>query len=272
MSKSPYLDRNELIEQIDRFVNKFSPFFKATADRMSDLYEMASYNEIIRYYKRRKFTLTPQNLKKGVFVFKLSPTGLKENFSYFTATRSLGDKNNTDLIVIEVHHNAKIQSHHDPHLYYSADVSVCLLDGMVSQKQKNGKKHSYIPNEKLITFFEIKNLNPFPEILFSFTGLLVEFMPSLIMNQVEIYEIKDKKHNPKGHLTPGIFFSGTPSSYTATVIKKLKKRYGHNIICGLANNKGAIPTFNGLNEYCNCGMGGDLHNSSDLHDDPNETT
>ena len=133
---------------------------------MSDLFEMSVYNDAVKFYRRKKYTISICNLMRdGTFKYKLSTAGLSGNFSYFKAEKTLRGEI-TDSI--ELHHNIKLQSYYNAHMYYTADVSVCSEGGVTTKKQQNGKRHSYIEKENLITFFEVKNMNPFPEILFSF--------------------------------------------------------------------------------------------------------
>ncbi|BCV33567.1 hypothetical protein [Shewanella algae] len=242
MTKSPYKDRKLLLKDISSFTTRNGAFFKQNAKRMSDLFEMSVYNDAVKYYRRKKYTISINNLMRdGTFKYKLTPAGLSENFSYFVATKK-NNKQPDD--VVEIHHNIKVQSHHDPHIYFTADVSVTNEDGVTTQNQKNRKSHSFIPSDALLTFFEVKNMNPFPEVLFSFTGILYEVKPEFVLNSSALGISTGKKH-----LTPSLVFSGSGGAHVESVADKLGQRYGCNIIRGLYANKGKIYSYDKLRSY-----------------------
>lgn len=240
-TKTPWKDRKELLKDISSFIHRNSAFFKQNSKRMSDLFEMSVYNDAVKFYKRKKYSIVIRNLMRdGTFKYKLSTAGLSDNFSYFTAEKMLRGK---VVDTIEIHHNIKLQSSHDQHIYYTADVSVCRRNGVTTLMQKSGKRHSYIENANLITFFEVKNMNPFPEVLFSFSGIVLEVMPEFITGSK--HKIGDKYK----HLTPTIVFSGSGSDHAEQVADKLSARYGYNVIRGLYVSKGKIYSMDKLKTY-----------------------
>ncbi len=240
-TKTPWKDRKDLLKDISSFTTRNGSFFKQNSKRMSDLFEMSVYNDAVKFYKRKKYTISICNLMKdGTFKYKLSTAGLSDNFSYFKAEKTFRGK---IVDSIEIHHNIKLQSSHSNHIYYTADVSICSIDGVTTNMQKSGKRHSYIENEKLITFFEVKNMNPFPEILFSFSGIVLEVKPDFIVSK-KVLIGKNLKH-----LTPSLVFSGSGSSHAEYVADELSKRYGYNVIRGLYMNKGKIYSLDELNTY-----------------------
>ncbi|MFH7326422.1 hypothetical protein [Desulfurivibrio sp. C05AmB] len=242
-SKNPYKDRKYLLRDINSFISRNGGVFNQLAKRMSDLFEMSIYNDIVKYYKRKKYDIEVMLLgKDGTFRYKLTTSGLKENFSYFHCVKSTVKKRKRTKIEIEIHHNLKVQSAHDDHIYYTADICVCYKDGVITRKQKNGRNHSYVENDKLINFFEVKNLNPFPEVLFGFSGLVLEVMPQFI-NGIT------KPCSDGDHLTPSIVFSGLGGEHVRKVSNSLTARYGYNVISGLYAHKNQIYSFKDLSEY-----------------------
>lgn len=241
--KSPWKDRIELLKDISSFIVRNGAFFKQNAKRMSDLFEMSIYNDAIRYYRRKKYDLTAMKLMRdGTFRYKLSPAGLAENFSYFVVKKAVGRGRKRHDVSYEVHHNIKVQSAHDDHIYYTADVSVVICHGVRTVMQRSGKRHSYVANENLVTFFEIKNMNPFPEVLFGFSGLVLEVFPRLIDKTLPY-------GSGKGHLLPSVVFSGVGTVHAKHVADSLSGRWGFNVIDGIYANKGQIYSFKNLNEY-----------------------
>ncbi|MGF2685819.1 hypothetical protein ACQUWM_04905 [Marinobacter sp. DUT-3] len=242
MAKSPYKDRTLLLKEISSFTTRNGGFFKQNAKRMSDLFEMSVYNDAVKFYRRKKYTIRAKNIMRdGTFKYKLSTSGLNENFSYFLAEKI---KSGNTIDCVEIHHNIKVQSSHDPHIYFSADVSITKKDGTSTEKQKNNRSHSYIPSGKLITFFEVKNMNPFPEVLFSFSGIIYEIKPEFLLDPSALGIDFGRKH-----LTPCLVFSGGGGQHVESVCDKLGERYGCNIIRGLYINKGKIYSYDKLKTY-----------------------
>ena len=240
-TKSPWKDRKELLKDISSFTMRNGAFFKQNSKRMSDLFEMSVYNDAVKFYKRKKYTITICNLMRdGTFKYKLSTAGLSGNFSYFMAEKTVRGK---IVSSIEIHHNIKLQSYYDNHMYYTADVSVCTADGITTKEQSSGRRHSYIENKNLITFFEVKNMNPFPEVLFSFSGIVLEVLPEFITGGKITIGTKLQ------HLTPSIVFSGSGSSHVEYVADRLSARYRYNVIRGLYLHKGKIYSLDKLNTY-----------------------
>lgn len=242
-SNSPFIERKELLSDISSFVRRNGATFKQLSKRMSDLFEMSVYNDVVKFYQRKKWTVKAQNLKRdGTFKYKLSTSGLKGNFSYFYIHPPKANKRKVDPNLFEIHHNIKVQSAHDDHIYFTADISICRKDGVITVKQKNGRNHSYIKNNELINFFEVKNLNPFPEVMFSFSGLVLEIMPQFIVGKI-------KTTSSGMHLTPTLVFSGISGEHASKVSESLKSRYKYNVIFGSYTNKGQIYNSSALNKY-----------------------
>ncbi len=244
-SGTPWVDKSEIVKDIKEFIKKSGSFFRQNEARMSDFFEMAAYNSIVLYYSQKGYNVVPTNLRKGVFRYKLSPSGVFEKFSYFVA--QIEGKRD-----IEIHHNIKVASAHEDHIYYTPDISICREQSVKTQKQNNSKRHSYIPRDKLISFFETKNHTPFPELLFNFSGLVLELMPSLINgNENKSCIIKETNYRcKKGHLAPGIIVSGILTEYTTRIKKSLMKRYNYNIFTGTCKHKGKVSSF--LDFYQRC--------------------
>lgn len=243
MAKSPWKDRTELLKDISSFTNRNGAFFKQNAKRMSDLFELSVYNDTVKFYRRKRYEIAAENvMKDGTFKYKLSTSGLKENFSYFRAWKNTSDGDATDEL--EIHHNIRLRSAHDEHIYFTSDVSVTRKDGVTTQKQKNGRNHSFIEPENLLTFLEVKHMNPFPEVLFSFSGIVLEVKPDFILNPSSI-----SVGLRNGHLTPSLVFSGVGGAHVESVADKLMARYGYNVIRGLFANKGRIYASRSVNTF-----------------------
>ncbi len=233
----PWIDRKTLIDQAKEFIRKNGYFRRTNAKRISSLVEVATYNSVVAYYQDRGFNLTAKNLgPRKSFRYKIVSTGLIDNFSYFEATDLASKK------PICIFHNTKIQSAHNEHLYYTPDVAVCAVNGAVTVKLKNGRRHSYVGNQQLFSFVEVKHLVPFPEALFGFTGLVLEFLPAFISRK--------KMIDRTGiHFSPMIVFTGVPSGHAEVIRQELSNRYGINIVYGTQKTQGRIANFSELKKY-----------------------
>jgi len=239
MSKSPWKNRDELVKSISSFTRRHGGMFKQNAKRMSDLFEITVYNDVVRYYKRKKYKITVDNAgRNGQFLYRLSTSGLAENFSFFRGVKELKDGTSAN---IDIHHNIKLQSAHHEHMYFTADVAVCVDGGLITERINGGRRHSYVVNRDIITFFEAKHMNPFPEVLFGFSGVVLEIMPKLMSRLIHVRPGLD-------HICPTIAFSGNPSEHVRLVAQELSLRYGYNIVTGLFKRKGQVYYSNKLKE------------------------
>lgn len=235
----PWIDRNILVTQAEEFIKKHGYFLRTYAKRISGLVEVAIYNSIVSYYDDQDYTLSALYLgPKKSFLYRIKSTGLIEKFSCFKAFK---DSTREELLILQ---NVKLQSAHGEHLYYTPDVVVCLVSAAITENQKSGKRHSYISCNGCLTFIEVKHLIPSPELLFSFTGLVLEFAPDYIDGKV-------KTTTRTGHLTPTIVFTGVPSKHSERISQALCSRYGINVICGTQKTDGRIASFKTLSKHKN---------------------
>lgn len=232
---NPWIDRNLLVQNTRKFIRQYGYFFRMNAKRISSLVEISVYNSLVQYYKSEGFQVTGENLgPKKSFKYKLTSSGLAENYSHFTV-----EKNGK---IFKIMHNVSIQSAHDAHLYFTADVVVVEKNGATTQTQRSGRRHSYIANTDLVTFVEVKHINPFPEVLFNFTGLVLEFMPGLIEKRYDIQDSSDR-------LCPIITFTGVATEHSEKIQESLTSRYGFNISFGTSRTRGELTGFAAMKRY-----------------------
>ncbi len=221
----PFKDRDVLIKDIQGFLQKNSALFRLQGTRISHFFEMNCYNYVVKFYQNNGFTISPKNLDRGAFKYKISAAGDPNNFSYFLVTKTIGKKK----YEFEVHHNLALECAHENEIFYTADISVIKKDS-IERKQPltYSVKRSYCRAKDLQTFFEVKHLAPFPELLFSFTGIADNF---LIM--------KDRIYRPK-HLAPSLLISGRPNLHAEKIRTYLQRRYRVNIILNLFRTSSAV--------------------------------
>ncbi len=195
---------------------------------------MSCYNNIVKFYENNGYKAYPKNLINNEFKYKLSPTGYPMNFSYFEIQKEYNYKMSKKKFSFEIHHNIAVASALNKNLYITPDISVISINSIKKLNNPNyffsgSRGYYYVPNEKLQSFCEIKNYNPFPELLFSYIGLFHEL-------KNEIFNKETSFQNPK-HIAPSLLISGGGKYHTNLIKEELMKRYDINIFFGLFYSK-----------------------------------
>lgn len=230
-SKSPFKNNLELKTQIDSFLNTHRAIFAQEAKRTSSFFELAAYNDIVKFYENSGYSVKPLNLKNQAksaskqFVYALSPSAKPENCSYFVAEKKYG----AATIRFEIRHNLRIQSDHDQEIFVSPDYAIIEEGSIQSIRKKdfyNAKiDYSFVPAKKIKTFGETKHYAPGPELVLNFVGLVNELMP-------ELMKATFPTKRPM-HFGPALFVSGVGNTHLGKIRDSLGKRYRINIFLGL---------------------------------------
>jgi len=134
-----------------------------------------------------------------------------------------------------------VQSSQDKELFTNLDIVVILSNTCKysTDYYDTKKTFSYVNNVDLISFFEVKHFNPYPELVFNFMGVVNELRKDII-------DGKAQKYLPQ-HLAPSLMVSGKPNKQTARIRLSLQKRYSINIIYDMFYN--GASTFAKSNLY-----------------------
>jgi hypothetical protein len=227
-SRSPFRDNALFQREIDTFLHRHRSVFAQQVKRTSAFFEIACYNDLVRYYEKAGFSVEPQNTapRSKQFVYALSPSAKPSNCSYFLAHRKYAA---LGLRAFELRHNLRVQSAHDPGVFVTPDYAVISPGSLQSIRDPNyynGKvDYDYAPASSLQTFAETKHYPPGPELILNFVGLVNELMPSL-MNGAHSGSL------PK-HLGPSIFISGSGNHHHERIRTSLANRYQINVFLGL---------------------------------------
>ncbi len=227
MSKkiTPFKNASVIIRDIELFLNKYSTLFKSQGTRISHFFEMSCYNNVVKFYENNGFRVLPQNLNNRIFRYKISAAGNPDNFSHFTVSKSFRNV----FYDFEIHHNLSIECAYEEDIFYTADISVIKKDSIERTNPSTYLvKRSYCKSKNLETFFEVKHLAPFPELLFSFTGIPDNFLTK----EPRDYAIK--------HLAPSLLMSGRANFHAEKIKKYLESRYEINIILNLFGTPSAV--------------------------------
>ncbi len=228
--KSPFKDIRLLQYEISNFLSAHAATISNHAERISDYFEMSAYNSVVKHYDNNGYSITINNLIDGKFKYKLSPAGYPSNFSYFTAQKTYTYKGTVTNHIFEIHHNLTVASGRSSGIYVTPDISIInqgTITNLTDPKYffSGSRKYCYVDNSNLKSFCEVKNLNPFPELLFSFIGLLNELKPKVFDGQT----LKTKPY----HIAPSLMLSGGGNYHVREIKKQLLDRYNINIFYGL---------------------------------------
>lgn len=222
-TSSPFKDVSLLEKEITDFINKFKSTVANHSNRISDYFEMSCYNLIVRFYENNGYVVTVQNLREGKYYYKCSPAGVQSNYSFFLVSKKIGGKS----YEFEVQHNLAAQSSYNNEIFTNPDITVIKSGSSktTTNYYEINRRFSYVENKDVITFFEVKNFNPFPELIFNFIGIVNELRKEIMIN-------KAKSKKPK-HLAPCLMISGKPNRQTQRIKESLEERYCINILYDL---------------------------------------
>lgn len=217
---SPFKDYQDFEKEIQEFANKYKLIIANQAKKTSTYFEMSCFNYIVRFYELLGYTLTVKNLQAGKYRYKCTPAGIQANFSHFEATIK---KNSIDF-EYEIHHNLASQSSHDETIFTTPDICIINKGTVKTTKSyyETRTSFSFIENKDLLTFCEVKQFTPFPELLFNFIGVLNELMKEYMANSANDLDPQ--------HLAPTLMISGKPNKQTKRIKDVLEARYCVNII------------------------------------------
>lgn len=221
---NPFKEIGELTRDVETYLRKNRSAISNNSKRISDFFEMACYNNVVRFYENNGYEVTIKNLLKNKFKYKCTTAGNPANYSFFEAKISIGKLE----YIFEIRHNINVQSYHNNNIYTTPDIciikpnSVLLDDDFYDSKMK----YYFIENKSIISFCEVKNFNPFPELLFNFIGVVNELKPHLL-----------KQVNKSGvrHIATSLMVSGKSNKHAKRIIDSLQSRYHINILSDLFN-------------------------------------
>lgn len=219
--RSPFKESHLLEKEIVDYINKFKSTVHTHAKRMSDYFEMSCFNYIVKYYERNGYSVAIENLQeKKRYRYKCSTSGIQSNYSYFKVTKT---HKNIDH-EFEIQHNLAVQSSQDSRLFTNPDIAVINVGACKYSTEYYDTKRtfSYVENKDLISFFEVKHFNPYPELVFNFMGVVNELRSDIIYGFAKKFSRK--------HLAPSLMVSGKPNKQTERIRHSLQGRYCINII------------------------------------------
>ncbi len=206
-----------------RFANDHALVLSATERQLSAAFEIACFQALLYFYKHQGYTLTLKNLHEGGYRYLTSPSGNPANFSFVLLAGPDGE--------FEVRQQVRIESHVDPDIRFTPDLVVLVKDAAIDAVTlpdfASGKRKLFsIKSCQVVAAHECKSMNPFPELMVNFVGMLVT-AHAWYPNGLQVADAV------KGHLAPTLFVGGTARAFHLKMIKALETAYRLNIVVGM---------------------------------------
>ena len=202
-------------DKIKFFLNTYKTDIETVQSKLSSFFEMKIYNDIVRAYEEMGYDCKPIHLQdNGTFRYKTSTNGYLDNFSMFEIRK--------DGKVFWIVHNLKCESKDYEDCYITADVCV-IKESSNERKQIDRQMMECVSNSNLMTFFECKFMNPFPELIASFIGLVKVLTPDLL-----------EKNSGKSHIAPSLICANNGSKNSSKFANRVQAMHTVNILNNMA--------------------------------------
>ncbi len=208
---------------MNRFAADHQLVLSATERQLSAAFEIGCLLALLRSYKRQGYALKLENLKGNEYRYLTTPSGNPANFSYVTITGQDGE--------FEVRQQVRVESHVASDIRFTPDILVLLKDSTIDAATITdfaaGKRKLFsVKSNRVVAAHECKSMNPFPELMVSFIGMLVT-AHSWYPNGAEVSSAS------KGHLAPTLFVGGTARALHLKMIAAMEASYRLNIVVGM---------------------------------------
>ena len=195
----------------------------ATERQVSAAFEIACFHALLRFYKKQGYTLKLENLKANEYRYLTTPSGNPANFSYVTVTGLDG--------VFEIRQQVRVESHVAPDIRFTPDIVVLLkgtsIDAATTDAFAGGKRKLFsVKSDAVVAAHECKSMNPFPELMVGFLGMLVTAHSWYPTGRQVLSAAK-------GHLAPTLFVGGSARALHLKMIEAMQASYQLNIVVGM---------------------------------------
>jgi hypothetical protein len=225
-TKNPESWLETVQKKVRDFAKKHQLVLTLTDRQLSAAFEIGCFHALLKYYEGQEYELSPQNLTKdGEYRYLTTPSGNPHNFSYVSAVGNDGE--------FEIRQQVRVESHVNEDIRFTPDILV-LRKGVEfhssSEKDFAGGKRAFfkVSSSDVIAAHECKSMNPFPELMVAFIGMLVAAHEWATGKRGAVVPTKKQ-----GHLAPTLFVGGSARALHLRMIKALQTSYTMNIVCGL---------------------------------------
>lgn len=191
--------------------------------QLSAAFEVGCLHSLLRFYKKEGYAITPINLIHNEYRYLTTPSGNPANFSFVSLHGRDGR--------FEVRQQVRIQSHVADDVQFTPDIVVLVKDAKINAAKDSdfagGRRKLFsVRSDQVVAAHECKSLNPFPELMVGFIGMLVT-AHSWYPNGRAVTPAS------KGHLAPSLFVGGSARALHLRMIAALQSSYRLNVVVGL---------------------------------------
>ncbi len=222
MTDAAWLDK---IEKVLRQFARRHRFTYAKSERVvAGAFEIGCFHSLVQYYAD-DCTVSAENLQDGKFRYLTSPNGNPDNFSYVVIKHR--------RTTYELRQQVRVRSSINSDIAFTPDIVVFRTRKRVKSHKDpdyaNGKRtFFYVEASDLVSLHECKCMNPFPELMVSFLGMVFAAFPwatePAFGNRI------DKKSL---HLAPSLFVGGSARGLHLKMVTALKASFPVNMILGM---------------------------------------
>ena len=208
---------------METFAKDHALVLSATERQLSAAFEIACFQALLYFYKQQGYMPKLEDLHDGEYRYLTSPSGNPANFSFVKLTGPDGE--------FEVRQQVRIESHVDPDIRFTPDLVVLVKDATINavthKDFASGKRQLFsVKSSQVVAAHECKSMNPFPELMVNFIGMLVT-AHAWYPNGPQVADVD------KGHLAPTLFVGGTARAFHLKMIKAMETAYRLNIVVGM---------------------------------------
>ena len=187
-------DQKKAEKELNKFFINNKRNINTFGSRVNQTFEAYVFAKTIKYYKDHSWNMQMINPKNSNHLrLKFSTRGAPINFSYCR-----GEKNN---YTIQIRHQLRVDILKKYNRQTKPSNICCDIVIMEDENIDSYNTSDSLPNDRLISFGEIKHMSAFAELVASFIGLVHELSPN------KLKRIRRGNYT-KEHLAPFLYVSG----------------------------------------------------------------
>jgi hypothetical protein len=157
-------------QHIEDFCKAHRVVVGATERTVAASFEIGCLHALLKFYEEQGYAASVQNLGAGNFYrYLTTPSGNPDNFSYIGLTKR-GAR-------FELRQQVRVQSSESRHIRFTPDLVVVRHGAHIARRRNSTyasgrRRFYYVTADDVIAAHECKSMNPFPELMISFIGML----------------------------------------------------------------------------------------------------
>jgi hypothetical protein len=211
--------------EMEAFAKAHRVTISSSERAISAAFEIGCLHALLKFYESHGFEPSTQNLTgPGEYRYLTTPSGNPHNFSFVRLTRKKQR--------YELRQQVRVQSGRNKHIRFTPDLIVTREAPAIAAKRdkryaSGRRQFYYVTSDQVVAAHECKSMNPFPELMVSFIGML-----QVAHNWLEgkgDFELSTRGN----HLAPTLFIGGSMRPFHEPMIKALQQTYPMNIVTGM---------------------------------------